>query len=478
MSYSTREVALILSGEDWLGTGTLVAVGRILTAYHVVFDKDGQEKPNLWVRLEGETNKVRVTSVAWKGSLDLDVAVLEVDIDRKPAMHPLLGLSPDNIATNTPWEAQGYPAVRDKQPSTRMEQVRGKACSFSRGNARMSLDVGAAPEKFDGLSGGAVVVRGHIVGVVRAVPFNWEGKRLEATPVDAFLGDRDFRKAICIEKEDEIIEERIQRMVNEVMAILIEYPDIVLHFVKRLKLEPAPGEGAADVARTLVRQRKAADTAGVFNQVDADLAKNKQAKEDRAIVCKILWRILPLAIDWQKLVVAALRDFPDKFTSTCNFIELPLRTETIAEIVLAGVDDRACQYVSLGPGKMPIGAGVVRIPAAARTVIDVDGSRLAESVVQDLASRLMIDHYKQYGEMRDAVDALLQYHAQYAPEDELLPYYLLFADGDGCNDNLYTLARNKLKDELPSLRLVRLTGTDVFHETILAKHIDTILRRP
>lgn len=477
MSYSARDVALILSGEDWLGSGTLIAPGRILTAYHVVFDELGQEKPNLHVRLHGET-KVAPATLVWAGSLALDVAVLECKLERSPAVHPLVGLSAESITTDTPWEAQGYPAVRDTQPSTRLEQVRGKAASFVDGNDRLNLDVGAAPEKFNGLSGGAVLIRERIVGVLRAVPQNWGGKRLEATPVGVLLDNPDFRKALGISKEDEILDERIQRMINDVGSMLADAPDLVVALGKRLKLSPAPGQGPHDVARTLVRQRKAVEIAGVFNQVDVDLAKTKPTGQDRVIACKILWRILPLATDWQSLVTSALRDFPDRTSATTNFVELPLRTETIAEIVMAGVDDRACQYALPGPGKMPLGAAVVRIPAAARAaLIDVDGSRLAECVVQDLAAKFMVDHYKNYSDLRDAVEGLLQYHAQFAPEDELLPYYLLFVQEDGTDDHLYALARSKLSQELRSLRLVRLTGTNVLHETILAKHIDAILRR-
>ncbi len=208
------------------------------------------------------------------------------------------------------------------------------------------------------------------------------------------------------------------------------------------------------------------------------MAKSKQSKNDRDAATKILLRILPLAIDWQRVVLTALRDFPDRFTQTTNFLELPLRTETIAEIVLAGIDDRLCQYTLPDSGKMPIGAGVVRIPAASRTaLIDIDGSRLAECVVQDLAARFMID-YKKYSELRDAVEAHLLSTTQYAVDDEFLPFYLLFVREDHDDDKLYALARAKLKDELPSLRLVRLTGTDVKQETLLAKIIDAILRRP
>jgi len=217
MPYSAHDVALILSSGDWLGTGTLVAPGRILTAYHVVFDEHGQVKPNLNVRLHGVAQGAPAT-VVWAGSLALDVAVLECNVERAPAMHPLVGLSAESITTNTPWEAQGYPAVRESQPSTRLEQVRGKAASYVRGNERLNLDVDAAPEKFNGLSGGVVVIRERIVGVLRAVPMNWGGKRLEATSIAAFCDNSDFRAALGITEDDERYANDLETIKREIAA--------------------------------------------------------------------------------------------------------------------------------------------------------------------------------------------------------------------------------------------------------------------
>jgi hypothetical protein len=473
-----RDVALILTGDQWLGTGTLVAPGRILTAYHVVFDNHGQEKPALRVRLEGDANAMSA-SVKWAGSIELDVAVLEANIERKPPMHPLLGLSPENIATDSPWEAHGYPAVRDDQPSTRLEQVRGKACSFIRGNARMNLDVDAAPEKFNGLSGGAVVVRDRIVGIMRAVPNNWGGKRLEATPVSVFWDEPDFRKALGLRKEDEQIAARVMRVIDNVARLIEKHDQLIALLVARLEITYAPGDGARAAASALVKGRKAMDIAKMLNHLDAELVKASASKDVRGALRSVLWQMLPFAIDWQALVVLGVATF----TSRGNAIDLPLRSETIAEIVLAGIDDRCCRFAPPLVGQMPVGATVVRIPALAQSaLLDRDGARLAQLIVKQLAAEMNIQgHTSQYVEMRDEVEAILQYHAFEAPDDERLPYYLLFLEADlhgkETEHDIWTLARTRLSEELPSLRLVRLTGGNTGQETLLAKHIDAICRR-
>ena len=132
---------------------------------------------------------------------------------------------------------------------------------------------------------------------------------------------------------------------------------------------------------------------------------------------------------------------------------------------------------------MPVGAALVRMPAAAQSALfDIDGSRLAKLVVQQLAAEVHIEaSYTRYPDMRDAVESTLCYHAHEAPEDEILPYYLLFVDADlggkeGEHD-LWVLARTALGRELPSLRLVRLTGGSLAEETLLARHVEAICSR-
>jgi hypothetical protein len=314
---------------------------------------------------------------------------------------------------------------------------------------------------------------------VRAVPHNWNGKRLEATPVGAFLDHPEFRKALGLDAEDEKLARRVQRVLDTVTWLLDKRHDVVTLLARRLELTYTAGDGARALAYALVTGRKATDVAKLLNHVDAELAKKDAPMEDRRVIRNLLWHVLPFAIDWRQLVVMGL----GTFSTGHNFLDLPLRSETVAEVVLAGIDDRCCRFAPAATGAMPVGAAVVRIPAAAQTALfDRDGSRLAELIVQKLAAEVDIQgSYSRYPEMRDAVEGTLRYHASEAPDDELLPYYLLFLDADlGGEQNdhdLWALARAKLGEELPSLRLVRLTGGALVEETVLAKHIDAICKR-
>lgn len=279
--------------------------------------------------------------------------------------------------------------------------------------------------------------------------------------------------------DDDVLAARVKRVIEYLSFALNKHEQLISLLASRLELTYPPGEGARTVASTLVQGRKAMDIAKMLNHLDAELLKGNASKEMRGALRTVLWQMLPLAIDWQALVRSGVATF----TARRNAIELPLRSETIAEIVLAGIDDRCCRFDPPAEGHMPVGATVVRIPAMAQSaLLDRDGSRLAQLIVKQLAAEMDLEsHGARYPELREEVDAVLQYHAVEAPDDERLPYYLLFLEADlqgkEIEHDLWTLARSKLSEELPHLRLVRLTGGQAGQEIILAKHIDAICRR-
>lgn len=486
MPWSPTWVVLIASrrenGHKLLGTGTVVAPGRVLTARHVAFDKvNGEPKPALVVRREG--GAWFPANVAWHGVDGLDVAVLETALGGAVPSHALALLSARDIRPAESWEAQGYPAVRkrDETPSETLEKIGGKTRSCGRGEPILFLDAPTHPEVWGGLSGAAVVIGQEVVGVVRSEPQGWNGERLSSTPVATFLHHPGFREALGLRPEDERLAGSVARVVDGVAGSLERRSQIAAALAQKLKVKSVPGAIAQDVAFEIVSSRSAKDVAMALNHVDAALAKNNADAEDRRAVRSLLWQILPFAVDWRQLVVLGR----STFAGGQGFIELPLRSETVAEIVLAGIDDRCCRFAPPSAGGMPVGAALVRLPAAAQTALfDIDGTRLAELVVRQLAAEAHVETtYARYPDLRAAVEGTLQYYAREAPEDELLPYYLLFVDadlaGNADDPDLWALARTALGSELPSLRLVRLTGgsIELTHETVLAKHIDAICSR-
>ncbi len=488
MNWSTEWVLLIASRGDAeytpLGTGTVVGPNRVLTARHVVF-KNGQPVTDLVVRAKPVTDLLvraergdwsRPATIAWSGSDTLDVAVLEVELEGMAPSHPLALLSDGDIKSGSEWEAHGYPAVResesDSEPSNRRESVRGRTCSYQKGHDRVNLDVSARPEKFNGLSGGAVVVEGRIVGVVRAVPADWGNGRLEATPVASFLHEPGFRRALGLDGQEDQLQKDLQALEATIAERLQKSP----LFARALANKLPPSDLSSVASRVVGASGK--DIAMALAEVYA--AKDRAA-EDREIVRSLLWQILPLALDWRSLLLQVRQSLADG----ANAVELPLRTETIAEIVLAGVDGRHCQF-AIG-GIKPQGVARVAMPASAYApFFDSDGERLVEGVVLNLCQegdaadprqsywKRLKQGYPDPAELRTVVETKLKKLARKDSHD-YLPHYLLFIDKElraGSDKDVgepWAGAKAAFSKALPSLRLVRLKGDGA---TLLAEEFE------
>lgn len=464
------------SEEIPLGSGALVAPNRILTAHHVI---QALKTGELHVRLEGRTETVPVHEVKWTGSNDLDVALLEAPLGHDKLGSALAIFSDREIAAQTSWEAKGFPEVSAKNPRRDALKYGDVMRSWVAAEEFLILRETAAPDSWSGLSGAAIVVHGQIVGVMRSFERHHDNQRLRATPVARFLHDPAFRNALGITAQDEVLDKRIQSAVDNLAKWLISQDELLGRLARKLDVAYAPGQGAPVLASTLLRERQAALVVQQLNYLDADLVQENAPSSLRAALRTLLWQVLPLASDWRQLVRMGLASF----SRSRNAVDLPLRSETIAEIILAGIDDRYCNFAPVTSQELPIGATVVRIPTLAKSaLLDRDGSRLAQLIVKELATVVnMKTHEVPYEDLRTDVDALLEYHTLEAPPHERLPYYLLFvADelrGTNPEQDLWTISREAVGSALPCLRLVRLTGSANKEHTKLAKHIDAICRR-
>jgi hypothetical protein len=466
-----------------IGTGAVIGPNRILTARHVVFDKSGNLKPDLRVRRAGGGRWKDATWVEWTrehppGGGPLDVALLDAEIDGTAHLPRGAILAVRDVVAHSRWEAKGYPRIADEIGNTELKSVTGTTTSCTVGSRCLELNADSLPEVAGGLSGAPVVVDGRVVGVMHAVPKKWEGK-LEATPVAAFLDDPGFRDALGLRAEDE----RLAGVVKEVADMLEKHPAVAAALVKMLKLTTRP-ERPEDVggivARELVRACRATDAAEALNDADSALAESNADPKDRDAVRSLLWRILPFAVDWQQLVVSGAR----AIRAGSKAIDLPLRSETVAEIVLAGIDERSCKFVPNPSGALPVGAALVRVPVAAQALIDADCAHLARAVVKQLGAETCLDaDFPKYSDLRIAVDFKLYRDAERVPTDRRLARYFLFKDADlpaeDGGPDLWALVKTALGQELKNLRLVRLTGgsLQLENELPVAYPIQDIFKR-
>lgn len=458
--------------ETLLGTGTVVARNCILTARHVVVDENGNADPNIIICLPG--SQPLPAKIKWCGRDDLDIAVLEAVIEPAGLKHPLALLSPRDIESHDLWEAEGYAEVRQRAPSNSPVKVGGTTRSCGANDKDLILETPAPPEVWGGLSGAAVFIRSHVAGVVRSEPLGWDRKRLLATPVAAFLNEPGFREALGL-KEDPLAEELAQ-LESDIARVLKSdidpqkrpkaLRDLAEVLASKLSISLQSENLPRSVARALL-DLKARDVAMTLADLDGTLTDG----DARGVVRALLEKILPLAVDGREFVVLTR----DRFDGGANAVELPLRLETLAEIILAGADNRGCRFVA--GGAYPQGAGRVALPPEMfAPFFHDDAHKLVDAVVEHLCREDdKGDHeWAELGKrfpgskrrnLRAAVETRLRNLARKENPDRLSHYLLVMDaeldDVEGADiDRLWVVTCEAFGKNLPSLRLVRLRGGD------------------
>lgn len=186
-----------------VGTGSVVAPGLVLTAYHLVQPSAAADGATCWVRLldEGAQGVPARAEVAWRRG---DVALLrcrprEVGEGFAPVrwgelacMRP--GVAPECVAVGLPRAAVRHGSgVTYRAPHTtvgRINVVDNVARTYSLQVAGEPPQDAGAASPWQGMSGAGVFCEDVLVGVVTDEPKRWNHGRLEALPVRRLLDDR------------------------------------------------------------------------------------------------------------------------------------------------------------------------------------------------------------------------------------------------------------------------------------------------
>lgn len=208
----------------------------------------------------------------------------------------------------------------------------------------------------------------------------------------------------------------------------------------------------------------ARDVASIFANL-VRMLNQASLHRDRDVARVLLWQILPLLGDWRDIINNA------RERSAGAALELRLRTETVAEIILAGVDARSCLWA---PGdEYPQGAYHVPLPAVARApFFDADGKKLEQAVEavfinlhteraprDDVWSKVK-KRWPSYNAFKRVAKAEMD-----AERED--PFYMLVIDEEmdpekkQDRDRSWRVVQETIGRALPGLRLVRLTGGDV-----------------
>jgi len=175
------EVSATLVGTGWFVTDDIV-----VTSGHLF---EGASRATL--RLPG--SEPVEGEVVWAAEGDDDIAIVRADDARSFASEVRWGLF--RRQRPSAWVGGGFPSA-GKGDSV---GVSGQIEPFG-GLERRMYDLvvqgETSLELWKGLSGGPVLVDGHLIGVIRAGPGSFEGRRLSAVPVSRLLTYVSFRELV------------------------------------------------------------------------------------------------------------------------------------------------------------------------------------------------------------------------------------------------------------------------------------------
>lgn len=349
-------------GRDGRGkvgeTGTAFPVGNdlILTARHVVEPEDRDKKypiqalwydhPNAgpdegWYSLPNDC-------VVWRGVGELDAALLRCP--RPPAVRHFGLVSEEQPRYGLRWSSAGFPRASVTDKSREHASFGGEMYAMPSTASYFELDVRAPPSEEEDWCGssGMPICRENsrvIIGVAKEVPRKFAAHKIHATPTWKLLAEPSFRKAIGFDDQ----QQRRVQFQGRLARIFAASPRAVAAVASRGGLPENAGAGQPDAATTasgllgcsLVAAvaciQKAYDAIEIERN-DGEIAELKGAAETLGKAAQLL---VPCLYD-DGLVngIRALRKDGD-----VGIVELPCFFPTVAEIVMAAIDNRATEYL-------------------------------------------------------------------------------------------------------------------------------------
>jgi len=267
--------------------------------------------------------------------------------------------------------------------------------------------------------------------------------------------------------------ESLAKAEAQVLALLQQHP----HLVASLERQGL-GADPASIAKALLHDKQAHDVARALNGAFATLAKDAPpSAEDQKLLQSLFNECLRFSIDWR----AVLSLGRQVLSRGDNAFELPIRKESVAELLMAGINDGIPTF-DLSKPEAAVGLTRVAFPPISRGPVALTQERLVEAMVKHIAGTVFVDNpdlnhartQPASPEARADVEGTLRAMGYEGASDHGRPYYMVF---DTDEPDLWQLTCAAKRDGLPSLQLVRCTGGADANESALVAHIKTFLRR-
>lgn len=477
-------------GEGEIATGFPVGKDLILTAGHLLSkDRD----PDLPIQMRWHAIQHRQHESAddsgWL-SLDEDAIVRPNDetLDAVLLRCPF----PTSVKTwgeltyrrpngKTHWESMGFP------DATKRDDIR-EACDFDgecyrpshRADYFQVMDK-AGPDTetaWKGASGMPIYAEDRVYGIAKSVPRNFRAKRLNCTPAWRILDQENFRAELGIDDRNVVLQS-VTKALTQHLYDAVAIDAFLSALSKRSNYElPKDGLEKSEKATKLIElMLKQVDILVVFlglregHKALLDAGARESAQELQALA----WILAPILMD-RSLTAHAEGQLGSAL------VELPVGTVTVAELIMAGLDNRSAMFMPRkSDDDLLQGALLIQAQPEGGRSTD-DKSALAEHVLSKLAppgasypklrqqiDEHMIDRFKRDGPgltnlSREARIKLAGKVLEWHLRDTGQRYYMVFWPETEEERQAFETLAEGLMDDYPSLVCLSLNPDQKFED--------------
>ena len=336
------------------GTGYAVGRGLILTARHVVDQEDRDPKYPIEVLWDAYPNAgpkrgwfaLEADPVAWRGKGDLDGILLRCPYPDGVRSFGLV--SGEMPRDTTEWSSAGFPDAARSAAGCESTNFGGGMFAMAQHKSFFEVFVTAAAptteKDWRGASGMPICRKDTslILGVASAVPPNLRGEKIGAAPTHRMLEDPDFRTAIGADDQ----QARLQDARRRLLQVCGRANTVVEMIAERSGLFNTASKPTAEDVVTRLLTCSLRDVIAGLAKVSDWIRDERQfnPSDDLAKVAEIIEvmirGIAPALFD--EGIINRVR--AHKHDVSLTICEIPCRLHTVAEIVMAGVDNRSAEY--------------------------------------------------------------------------------------------------------------------------------------
>lgn len=363
-----------------IGTGYPVADDLILTARHVI--NPPQRSPKAKIRLcwyfahsgggscasEACWYPIDDAAVVWQGAGDLDAALIRCPIPEALRGYPHGRMSETKPRKDSPWESAGFARADRRNGVREPGNFGGTVRSMAEKAAFFEVLESAQPEDerdWRGASGMPVFVDGAVLGIVKQVPLNYRGKKVEAVPAFRLLEDQKLRALLGLDEA----RERRERARRYLCALLAGSEALTRELALALDCGP---QIATVVDYLLDRTPPLEDLFAKVLEIQ-DRLRTGGDKAGAHLAGDLVLVILPAL--QQASVIAKVRQ--DRAAVQVPILAIPTKLKTLAEIIMAAADKRPAECLAPATDSV-FPEGRYHLPELPESGRDADGERFRE----------------------------------------------------------------------------------------------------